>query len=146
MTTTPTTLTDATRHVLDTAAEAATAIAAAIQHIGPCQHLPAWPTKPITMPADVLAHQQAAHTFHTRLTTSSCTCLHGLPEQLLADLSQRWAATLQAGAWYGQSARRSSAEVRDHSRKQFDTSTTTLLATAEWITSGTAALTARATW
>ncbi|MGA5820016.1 hypothetical protein ACPC54_19390 [Kitasatospora sp. NPDC094028] len=141
-----TTPTNATRHVLDTTAQTATALAAAVHHIGPCQHLPAWSTEPITTPTDVLAHQKAAQDFHTRLATSNCTCLHGLPEQLLADLSHRWATALQAGAWYGQSARRSSVEVRDHSRKQFDTAAAALLATAEWITSGTAALTARGTW
>ncbi|MEU3904190.1 hypothetical protein AB0F20_10260 [Streptomyces goshikiensis] len=137
---------DAASHVLDQATATATAVAQAVAHLSACTHLPAWHTRPIQMPPDIHEHQQRARAFHDALTTTRCTCLHGLPEQLLVDVTRRWADALDAGAWYGQSAPRSSREVRDHSRRQYDKAITDLQALTDWIISGNAARTARGTW
>jgi hypothetical protein len=136
----------AATHVLNQTSTTAPAIAEAIGHISPCNHLPPWHTAPITLPADLREHQEHARRFRTELTETACTCLHGLPEQLLADLARRWADALDAGVWYGQSAHRSSPEVRDHSRREFDRALRDIRALADWITSGTAAHTARGAW
>ncbi|MFE4263377.1 hypothetical protein [Streptomyces sp. NPDC056883] len=137
---------DVISHVLHQATTAAPAVTQAAAHLSTCTHLPAWHTQPIALPPDIREHQQRARAFHNALTASRCTCLHGLPEQLLADVTKRWADALDAGAWYGQSAYRSSREVRDHSRRQYDKAINDLLALTDWITSGTAAHTARGTW
>lgn len=136
---------DAANHVLRQALGVAPAVAQAVNSLSPCTHLPNWYDPPITMPPDIRDHQQRARAFHDAITSSPCSCLLGLPEQLLADIAKRWADALDAGAWYGQSAHRSSREVRDHSRRQYDRAITDLRVLTNWITSGTAAHTAWAT-
>ncbi|WP_327258264.1 hypothetical protein [Streptomyces sp. NBC_01244] len=146
MTTTLPLLHDAAHHVLTQAQAAAPSVAQTVAHLSPCTHLPAWHTRPIRLSPDIREHQLHSRTFHDALTSTRCTCLHGLPEQLLAAVAKRWADALDAGAWYGQSAHRSSREVRDHSRRQYDSAIRDLQALTDWITSGSAAHTARGTW
>ncbi|MFE7135902.1 hypothetical protein ACFVIM_34130 [Streptomyces sp. NPDC057638] len=137
---------DTATHVLTRARTTAPAVAAAIDHIGTCPHLPRWTDRTIQITADLDEHRKNAHTFHTAVSTTPCSCHHGIPEHLLADVARRWADTLDAGIWYGQSAHRSSPEVREHSRHQYEQAVSDIRHYTDWITSGTAAQTIRGSW